>query len=90
MKTMKKVLALVLAAVMLMTCGITLAGASNETQTDCSFGSITELPDKISEFFMGMFDKIKAFFTKIADLFIGNNFTGEDYTIPELDLSVMP
>ena len=86
MKTAKKIIALTLSVMLLMTCGVAAfaaGGAAEESQQakkGCS----------ISDFFKNIFQKIKDFFGKIASWFIPNKFTGGDYTIPELDLSVMP
>ena len=86
MKMLKKITALILCAMLLVSCGAT-AFASGDASTDTEKISVF---DKISDFFKNIFEKIKAFFAKITDFFIPNKFTGSDYTIPELDLSTLP
>ncbi len=91
MKRIKKLLAVVLAAMLLMSCGITAfsAGAVSEGEAK----SDANKPfSKLLAFFEKIIDKIKGFFEKIKSFFtgIGNRFSGGDYTIPEIDLSVMP
>ena len=86
MKTLKKVAAILLCAMLLAPCmSVTFASGYNEAQLRGADGT-----GKIKAFFENIFLKIKEFFLKIASLFVGNKFTGSDYTIPELDLSVMP
>ncbi len=86
MKTIKKIIALILCAVLILPCAIpAFAGGETEAETES-----VNVFDKISDFFKEVFAKIKDFFANITSFFIRNKFTGEDYTIPELDLSVMP
>ena len=86
MKTLKKIIALILCATLLISCGaVVFASAQSETEETGIFNF-----SRIKDFFNGIIDKIKAFFDKIAGLFISNKFTGSDYTIPTLDLSQLP
>ena len=86
MKILKKITAIILCTLLLMPLGnIMFASGYEEAQTRNSAGT-----GKIKSFFESIFLKIKEFFLKIASFFVGNKFTGGDYTIPELDLSVMP
>lgn len=86
MKTLKKIIALILCATLLMSCGaVVFASAQSETEETGIFNF-----SRIKDFFSNIIDKIKAFFDKIAGLFVGNKFTGSDYTIPTLDLSQLP
>ncbi len=90
MKTIKKILCIVLASVLVLTCGITAVAAETKS-TDCNIGGgFSQMGESIKAFFEGIIKKIKLFFDKIAVLFSGNKFTGSDYTIPELDLSTLP
>ncbi|MBQ3137223.1 MAG: exo-alpha-sialidase [Clostridia bacterium] len=90
MKTIKKMLCIILASVLILTCGIT-AAAAEAKETECNFeGVFLKKGESIKVFFEGIIKKIKQFFDKIAVLFLGNNFTGGDYTVPELDLSTLP
>lgn len=90
MKTMKKIISLCLATILLMSCGVTCfaVGGSEEKAApkngDNFFGKIAAFFDKMINEIKGFFNKIKGF------LGIGSNFTGSDYTIPEIDLSTMP
>lgn len=90
MKTMKKIISLCLVSLLLMSCGVTCFAAggsdvkSEKAAADSFFGKIDSFFDKIWDAIRGFFNKIKGF------LGIGSNFTGGDYTIPEIDLSVMP
>lgn len=92
MKTKKRVISFALALVLLFTLGVVPVAATedNTDNGESSFGSISFLSEKIGEYFRDLFLKIKSFFSKIADFFMGNKFTGGDYTIPELDLSSLP
>lgn len=86
MKILKKITAVILCAMLLAPCmSVTFASGYNEAQLRGADGT-----GKIKAFFESVFLKIKETFLKIASLFVGNKFTGSDYTIPELDLSVMP
>jgi hypothetical protein len=86
MKHLKKITAIILCAALFMPCaGIAFASGYEEAQLRNTNGA-----GKIRAFFDNMFAKIKEFFLNIASFFVGNKFTGSDYTIPELDLSVMP
>ncbi len=89
MKTMKKVMCIVLSSVLLFTCGIT-ATAADSAKYGCNNGGGSEFGEAVKAFFEGFIKKIRLFFDKIAVLFAGNKFTGGDYSIPELDLSVLP
>ena len=86
MKTLKKIIVLILCAALLMPCAsVAFAADGAEAQTEnASFF------DKVWDFFKNIFAKIKEFFSNFASLFIPNKFTGGDYTIPELDLSTVP
>ena len=88
MKTAKKFVALFLSLILLVSCGTVAFAAGNASEVNRS--SEAQKGCGISDFFNGIIEKIKAFFGKIAELFIGNKFTGSDYTIPELDLSELP
>ena len=85
MKTLKNFLALILCAAILMSCGL-VPCASAKSETDNGIFDFSP----VRNFFEDIINRIKDFFDKIASLFIGNNFSGSDYTIPTLDLSVMP
>jgi hypothetical protein len=86
MKTLKKITAMLLCAMLLVPCmSVTFASGYNEAQQRGADGTV-----KIKAFFENIFLKIKEFFLKVASLFVGNKFTGGDYAVPELDLSVMP
>lgn len=90
MKTMKKIISLCLAATLLMTCGITCFAVSGG-ETKNSDGSSGGFFGKVGDFFDKICDAIKAFFKKVKGfLGLGSNFTGSDYTIPEIDLSTLP
>ncbi len=89
MKTVKKIIALILCAVLLTSCG-TVAFASVSVSTDTQAEQKCSVMDEIADFFSGIAKKIKLFFMKIAAVFVGDRFTGSDYTIPEIDLSIMP
>ena len=83
MKTLKKIIALTLCFALIGSCGaVTLVSGYDEAQKHSE--------NKVKTFFENVFFKIKEFFLKIASFFVGNKFKGSDYTIPELDLSVMP
>ena len=86
MKTLKKIIVLVLCAVFLVPCtSVAFAAEGSYTQRQS-----VSFSDRIVDFFKNLFDKIKKFFSDFASLFIPDKFTGGDYTIPELDLSTMP
>lgn len=86
MKTLKRILALIICATLIASCGgMIFASGYTESAAHNANGC-----DKVKVFFENIFLKIKGFFLKIEALFVGNKFTGSDYTIPELDLSVMP
>jgi Neuraminidase (sialidase) len=86
MKTIKKIIALILCAAILMSCvGVVSASAQNETTQNSIFDF-----SKVTDFFQNIIAKIKDFFNKIAGFFVKDNFTGSDYTIPILDLSALP
>ncbi len=86
MKTLKKITALILCAMILVPCGAAaFASGYEEARMQSATGT-----GKIKAFFESIFLKIKEFFLKIGSFFVGNKFTGSDYTVPELDLSVMP
>ena len=86
MKTLKKIIALILCAMLLVSC-TSVAFAADNAQTENEDVSFFE---KVSEFFTDIVARIKKFFGKIAGFFMKNNFTGTDYTIPTLDLSTLP
>ena len=88
MKTTRKIISLFLSAVLLISCGTTAFAIGSTEKTD----KVSEAQNScsISDFFNNIIEKIKMLFTKIAVLFIGDKFTGSDYTIPMLDLSVLP
>lgn len=86
MKTLKKIIAVTLCVMLVGSFGsVAFASGYNEAQKQSATGF-----GKIRIFFDDLFMKIKEFFLKIASFFVGNKFTGSDYSIPELDLSVMP
>ncbi len=86
MKTIKKVIALILCAMLLGSCcAVAFAADGSDVATISENGT-----SKIKAFFEEIIAKIKNFFLQIGDLFVGDRFTGSDYTIPMLDLSVMP
>ncbi len=89
MKGLRKFMCIVLASVLIISCGITAVGIGSE-KTESEKGGFSEMKKSIEEFFQSIIKKIKALFDKIAVIFCGNKFTGGDYTIPELDLSVLP
>ena len=83
MKTLKKIVALTLCVMLVGSCGSAVfASGYNEAQRRTS--------GKAKGFFEELWLKIKNLFLEIASFFVGNKFTGGDYSIPELDLSVMP
>ena len=83
MKTVKKIIALILCAMLIGSCCAVAFAADGDS-------AVKKTSFSIKEFFEDIIYKIKAFFQKIGMLFVKSNFTGSDYTIPELDLSVMP
>ena len=85
MKTLKKVIALILCAMLIGSC----CAVAFAADTDASAVSESGFA-KVKTFFQDIFAKIKAFFQRIGMFFVKDNFTGSDYTIPILDLSVMP
>ena len=85
MKTLKKVIALILCAMLLGSCCAVAFAADADTTAVSESGFA-----KVKTLFQDMFAKIKAFFQRIGMLFVKSNFTGSDYTIPILDLSTMP
>lgn len=87
MKNAKKLIALILSVVLFMSCGTVAFAAGKVADESGEKGSSFGAP---AGFFEMIIQAIKDFFNKIASWFIPNNFTGGDYTIPELDLSVMP
>lgn len=90
MKKLKSLVALVLTAILVFTLFVPVSAAnvkSEKVSTDNVFSAAGE---KAADFFQSLWSKIKTFFSKIAGIFMKNNFTGGDYTIPELDLSVLP
>lgn len=86
MKILRKIIVLTLCATLLMPFG-SVALASENTEIA---KSSADAFGKIKAFFENIFTKIKEFFRKIGFFFIPDNFKGSDYSIPELDLSVMP
>lgn len=89
MKKLKRLMCIVLASVLILTCGIAAVSAK-EKSTECNSGGISDMRDSIKNFFEKIVKKLKLFFDKIALFFTGDKFSGTDYTIPELDLSVLP
>ncbi len=91
MKNIKKIIALILATTIFMSCGITcFAADGTKANTDTGNG-ISGLWDEVCDFFGDIGNSIKQFFNKIRYLFgLGGNFSGSDYTIPEIDLSTLP
>ena len=85
MKTLKKVIALILCAMLLGSCCAVAFAADTDTAVVSESGFA-----KVKTFFRDMFAKIKAFFQRIGMFFVKSNFTGSDYTIPTLDLSAIP
>lgn len=86
MKILKKISAVILCAMLI----IPFGGAVSASGYDEAMLRGANNTGKIKAFFESIFLKIKETFLKIASVFVGNKFTGGDYTIPELDLSVMP
>ena len=85
---MKKIIALILCLTLVASWGnVAFASASQQEEETLT---ITIDLQKIIDFLRDIFPKIKEFFTKMKNKLIPNNFTGSDYTIPSLDLSVMP
>ena len=87
---MKRFISLLLAAIILMSCGITCFAAgstekapANERKTDLRDG-LSDFFDKIASFFKRLWNKI------LNILGFGFKFTGDDYSIPEIDLSTLP
>ena len=91
MKKAKKIISLILAAVLLTSCGITCFAADGTGDKASAQQESPNLLDKVCGFFGNIADSIKAFFNKVMGfLGIRSNFTGGDYTIPEIDLSTLP
>ena len=91
MKTTKKLLALFLSVMLVMSCGTVAIAANTANVNEMSeSGKGSSFGGSLNGFFELMIESIKEFFNRIAALFIGNKFTGGDYTIPEIDLSVLP
>ncbi len=90
MKNIKKIIALILATTIFMSCGINCFAVSGETDVAAKESSVSFF-DKIAAFFNKAIAAIKDFFNKVKGfLGISSNFTGGDYTIPEIDLSTLP
>lgn len=89
MKTMKRIISLCLAAVILMSCGVVCFAANSGAEA--SVANNDRFFGKVRAFFKEICDSIKSFFNKVKGfLGISSNFTGSDYTIPEIDLSTLP
>ena len=88
MKSLKKILSVILATTLLVSCGVSCFAVSTSedkaAKADSCFDKIADFFDKIGFEIRKLFNQIKGF------LGIGDNFSGGDYTIPEIDLSVMP
>ena len=89
MKTMRKIISISLALILLMSCGVTCFAAGDGARAAEDGGN--GFFGKICTFFESIRDAIKGFFNKVKGfLGLGSNFTGGDYTIPEIDLSTLP
>lgn len=88
MKSLKKILSVILATTLLISSGVSCFAVSTSgdkaAKADSCFDKIADFFDKIGFEIRKLFNQIKGF------LGIGDNFSGGDYTIPEIDLSVMP
>lgn len=93
MKKINKLLALLITVILTFTFifpAISAQGALSCESDDSSKECDINVWKIITGYFDSLIAKIKAFFAKIAAFFTPNKFTGGDYTIPELDLSVLP
>ncbi len=89
MKKIKMLTAIILSAVLLFTLFVP-AMAVDIKGEETNKNIFSDMGENIVAFFRNLWSKIKTLFGKIAGLFMKNNFTGGDYTIPELDLSTLP
>lgn len=88
---MKKFISVILATILLMSCGIACFSVSAEEAEANNKEKSDSLWDKIEDFFDKAINEIKNFFKKIFGfLGLSDRFTGSDYTIPEIDLSTLP
>ena len=88
---MKKFISVILAIILLMSCGIACFSVSAEEAEANNKEKSDSLWDKIEDFFDKAINEIKNFFKKIFGfLGLSDRFTGSDYTIPEIDLSTLP
>ena len=88
MKKIKALIAVVLSAILLFT--LFVPAVAVETKGNSTENIFSDFSDKFVSLFRNILNKIKDFFNKIANIFAVNKFKGTDYTIPELDLSVLP
>lgn len=80
---MKRFISLLLSAIILMSCGITCFAAGSTEEASASERK-TDFFDEIASFFKRLWNKI------LNILGFGFKFTGDDYSIPEIDLSTLP
>lgn len=88
---MKRLISLILATTLLMSCGITCFASDGNNAQALQKNNAISFWDSITVFFGKIGDAIKGFFNKVKGfLGISDNFTGGDYTIPVIDLSTLP
>ncbi len=90
MKKIKSLVAIVLTAALLFTLFVPAMAVEVKSEEKTVQSVFSDMGESITDFFQNLWRKIKTFFGKVAGLFMKNNFTGGDYTIPELDLSTLP